>query len=39
MYYCIISAGATVYNPLSRFNIGPNSRVAVVGIGGLGMNY
>lgn len=32
----LFCAGITVYNPLVQFNITPNSRVAVIGIGGLG---
>lgn len=32
-FFC---AGITVFNPLVQFEITPNSRVAVIGIGGLG---
>ncbi len=32
----LFCAGITVYNPLVQFSIAPNSRVAVIGIGGLG---
>ncbi|MBN8429649.1 NAD(P)-dependent alcohol dehydrogenase [Microbulbifer salipaludis] len=32
----LFCAGITVYNPLVQFDIKPNSRVAVIGIGGLG---
>ena len=32
----LFCAGITVYNPLVQFDIRPNSRVAVIGIGGLG---
>lgn len=32
----LLCAGITVYNPLRRENVGPGSRVGVVGIGGLG---
>ncbi|WGL15467.1 NAD(P)-dependent alcohol dehydrogenase [Microbulbifer bruguierae] len=32
----LFCAGITVYNPLVQFSIKPNSRAAVIGIGGLG---
>lgn len=32
----LLCGGITVYSPLRRFAVGPHSRVAVVGIGGLG---
>ncbi|MCK7597963.1 NAD(P)-dependent alcohol dehydrogenase [Microbulbifer sp. CAU 1566] len=32
----LFCAGITVYNPLVQFDIKPNSRAAVIGIGGLG---
>jgi len=32
----LLCAGITVYLPLRQWNVGPGSRVAVVGIGGLG---
>ena len=32
----LLCAGVTVYSPLRRWNVGPGSRVAVVGFGGLG---
>ena len=32
----LVCAGITVYSPLREWNAGPGSRVAVVGIGGLG---
>ena len=32
----LLCGGLTVYAPLRRFGVGPHSRVAVVGIGGLG---
>lgn len=32
----LLCAGITVYSPLRTWNVGPGSRVAVVGIGGLG---
>jgi uncharacterized zinc-type alcohol dehydrogenase-like protein len=32
----LLCGGITVFNPLVQFNISPTSRVAVVGIGGLG---
>jgi uncharacterized zinc-type alcohol dehydrogenase-like protein len=32
----LLCGGITVYAPLRRFAVGPHSRVAVVGIGGLG---
>jgi uncharacterized zinc-type alcohol dehydrogenase-like protein len=32
----LLCGGITVYAPLRRFGVGPHSRVAVVGIGGLG---
>jgi uncharacterized zinc-type alcohol dehydrogenase-like protein len=32
----LLCGGVTVYAPLRRFGVGPHSRVAVVGIGGLG---
>jgi uncharacterized zinc-type alcohol dehydrogenase-like protein len=32
----LLCGGVTVYAPLRRFEVGPHSRVAVVGIGGLG---
>jgi uncharacterized zinc-type alcohol dehydrogenase-like protein len=32
----LLCGGITVYAPLRRYGVGPNSRVAVVGIGGLG---
>ncbi|WP_316668220.1 NAD(P)-dependent alcohol dehydrogenase [uncultured Propionibacterium sp.] len=32
----LLCAGITTYNPLKRYGIGPGSRLAVVGLGGLG---
>ena len=32
----LLCAGITTYSPLKRFNVGPNSRVGVLGLGGLG---
>lgn len=32
----LLCAGITVYSPLRLYNVGPGSRVAVAGIGGLG---
>ncbi|KAJ3132827.1 hypothetical protein HK100_004965, partial [Physocladia obscura] len=32
----MLCAGITTYQPLKKFNVGPNSRVGVIGIGGLG---
>jgi uncharacterized zinc-type alcohol dehydrogenase-like protein len=32
----LLCGGVTVYSPMRRFNIGPSSSVAVIGIGGLG---
>src|SRR6218665_1384336 len=32
----LLCAGITTYSPLARWNVGPGSRVAVVGMGGLG---
>ncbi|WP_102159634.1 NAD(P)-dependent alcohol dehydrogenase [Zhihengliuella halotolerans] len=32
----LLCAGITTYSPLARWNTGPGSRVAVVGMGGLG---
>ncbi|MEJ0099359.1 MAG: NAD(P)-dependent alcohol dehydrogenase [Pseudomonadota bacterium] len=32
----LLCAGITVYSPLRQWNVGPGSRVAVAGIGGLG---
>ncbi|RZU62757.1 NAD(P)-dependent alcohol dehydrogenase [Zhihengliuella halotolerans] len=32
----LLCAGITTYSPLARWNAGPGSRVAVVGMGGLG---
>ncbi|CAN5369920.1 NAD(P)-dependent alcohol dehydrogenase [soil metagenome] len=32
----LLCAGITTYSPLKRFKIGPGSKVAVVGLGGLG---
>ncbi len=32
----LLCAGITVYSPLRQWNVGPGSRVGVVGIGGLG---
>ena len=32
----LVCAGITTYSPLRRWNVGPGSTVAVVGIGGLG---
>ena len=32
----LLCAGITTYSPLRRWNVGPGSRVAVVGMGGLG---
>ena len=32
----LLCAGITTYSPLKRFNIGKNSRVGVMGLGGLG---
>jgi Zn-dependent alcohol dehydrogenases len=32
----LMCAGITTYSPLRRYNVGPGSRVAVIGLGGLG---
>ena len=32
----LLCAGITTYSPLKRFNAGPGTRVAIVGMGGLG---
>ncbi|PZO25808.1 MAG: alcohol dehydrogenase, partial [Betaproteobacteria bacterium] len=32
----LLCGGITVYNPLVQFNISPQSKVAVIGVGGLG---
>lgn len=32
----LLCAGITTYNPLKRFNIGQDSRVGIIGLGGLG---
>jgi uncharacterized zinc-type alcohol dehydrogenase-like protein len=32
----LLCAGSTVYSPLRMWNVGPQSRVGVVGLGGLG---
>jgi uncharacterized zinc-type alcohol dehydrogenase-like protein len=32
----LLCAGITMYSPLSRFGVGPGTKVAVVGLGGLG---
>ncbi|HVV48124.1 MAG TPA: NAD(P)-dependent alcohol dehydrogenase [Polyangia bacterium] len=32
----LLCGGVTVYSPMRRFNVGPTSSVAVIGIGGLG---
>ncbi|MCT9623498.1 NAD(P)-dependent alcohol dehydrogenase, partial [Curtobacterium sp. C2H10] len=32
----LLCAGATTYSPLRTWNIGPGSRVGVIGMGGLG---
>ena len=32
----LLCAGITTYSPLRRWNVGPGTRVAVVGLGGLG---
>jgi uncharacterized zinc-type alcohol dehydrogenase-like protein len=32
----LLCAGVTVYSPLRRWNAGPDKRVAIVGLGGLG---
>ena len=32
----LLCAGITTYSPLKHWNVGPNSKVAVVGLGGLG---
>jgi len=32
----LLCAGVTVYSPLRRWNAGPETRIAVVGLGGLG---
>ena len=32
----LLCAGITTYSPLRRWNVGPGSKVAVVGLGGLG---
>jgi uncharacterized zinc-type alcohol dehydrogenase-like protein len=32
----LLCAGITTYSPLAHWNVGPGSRVAVVGLGGLG---
>eukprot|EP00931_Biecheleriopsis_adriatica_P069245 TRINITY_DN43104_c0_g1_i1.p1 TRINITY_DN43104_c0_g1~~TRINITY_DN43104_c0_g1_i1.p1 ORF type:complete len:419 (-),score=52.29 TRINITY_DN43104_c0_g1_i1:213-1469(-) len=33
----IMCAGVTVYSPMKRANVGPGSKVGVVGLGGLGL--
>ena len=32
----LLCAGVTVYSPLRRWNVGPGTRIAIVGLGGLG---
>lgn len=32
----LLCAGITTYSPLRRFHVGPGSRVAIIGLGGLG---
>jgi alcohol dehydrogenase (NADP+) len=32
----MLCAGLTVYSPLSRNHVGPNTRIGIIGIGGLG---
>ncbi|WP_370248010.1 NAD(P)-dependent alcohol dehydrogenase [Nocardioides sp.] len=32
----LLCAGITTYSPLKRFNVGPGTRVGVIGLGGLG---
>lgn len=32
----LLCAGITTYNPLKRYGVGPGSKVAVIGLGGLG---
>ncbi|NMO02750.1 NAD(P)-dependent alcohol dehydrogenase [Gordonia sp. TBRC 11910] len=32
----LLCAGVTVYSPLRRWRVGPDSRVAIIGLGGLG---
>src|SRR5881392_570304 len=32
----LLCAGITTYSPLRQYNVGPNTKVAVVGLGGLG---
>lgn len=32
----LLCAGITTYNPLKRYNIGADSKVAIIGLGGLG---
>lgn len=32
----LLCAGITTYNPLKRYQVGPGSKVAIVGLGGLG---
>ncbi|WP_395322233.1 NAD(P)-dependent alcohol dehydrogenase [Levilactobacillus parabrevis] len=32
----LLCAGITTYNPLKRFNVGKDSNVAIIGLGGLG---
>jgi len=32
----LLCAGITTYNPLKRFNVGKDSHVAIIGLGGLG---
>ncbi|MNL52616.1 putative formaldehyde dehydrogenase AdhA [compost metagenome] len=32
----LLCAGITTWSPLKHWNVGPNSKVAVVGLGGLG---
>ncbi len=32
----LLCAGITTYSPLKKWNVGPGSRVAIVGLGGLG---
>jgi uncharacterized zinc-type alcohol dehydrogenase-like protein len=32
----LLCAGITTYSPLRRFHVGPGSRIAVIGLGGLG---
>ncbi|HEX7825218.1 MAG TPA: NAD(P)-dependent alcohol dehydrogenase, partial [Mycobacterium sp.] len=32
----LLCAGVTVYSPLRRWNVGPATRIAIIGLGGLG---